>query len=183
MSFPLDAALLLLLVGSAVAALEGRDMLASLIMLGVFSFLCAAFYALAGAPDVAFTEAALGASMATVFFISAIHGTTAVLGPRRPWRAGGLLWGVLLGAGAALGLAAGALPAPGDASAPASVRVSPRYVERGLEETGAANLVTGVVVDYRGYDTLGEVYVLLTAGLSCLLIIPAAWTGRREDAA
>lgn len=182
MIFPLDAVLLLLLVGCAVAALEGKDLLGSLILLGVFSFLCAAIYALAGAPDVAFTEAALGASMATVFFVSAIHGTTPVLGAKRPWRAGSLLWLVLLAAGAALGLAAGALPVPGDPAAPAATHVSPRYIESGKAETGAANLVTAVVVDYRGYDTLGEAFVLLTAGLACLLIIPAAWTGRREDA-
>ncbi|MDP3541963.1 MAG: DUF4040 domain-containing protein [Elusimicrobiota bacterium] len=179
---PLDAVLLVLVVASAAAALEGRDPLAALILFGVFSFQCAAFYALEGAPDVSFTEAALGATMATVFFVAAIHGTTPMLGPRHPPKGGRFSLAVLLAAGAALGLAARGLPVTGDPEAPAAAHVSPRYIERGAEETGARNLVTGVVVDYRGYDTLGEAFVLLTAGLACLLIIPAAWLGRREDA-
>jgi multicomponent Na+:H+ antiporter subunit B len=45
------------------------------------------------------------------------------------------------------------------------------YIEKGREETGAANIVTSVVVNYRGFDTLGEVTVLFVAaiGLSAVL--------------
>lgn len=65
------------------------------------------------------------------------------------------------------------LPPVGDPQAPASMHVSPRYIERSHEETGAPNFVTAVVVDYRGYDTLGETTVIFTAGLACLLILGA----------
>ena len=41
------------------------------------------------------------------------------------------------------------------------------------EETGALNMVTAVLADYRGYDTLGETTVIFTAGAACLLIIEA----------
>ena len=41
--------------------------------------------------------------------------------------------------------------------------VGRRYVDEGVEETGAANIVTSVVVSYRGYDTLGEVAFLFIA--------------------
>jgi multicomponent Na+:H+ antiporter subunit B len=58
--------------------------------------------------------------------------------------------------------------------------VSPRYIEYGHEETGAANFVTAVVVDYRSYDTLGETTVIFTAGLACLLILGAR-LGRSKD--
>ncbi len=46
------------------------------------------------------------------------------------------------------------------------------YVEKGADELGAANLVTSVVVSYRGLDTLGEVMVLFTAttGVTALLV-------------
>jgi len=78
----------------------------------------------------------------------------------------------------AMALAAGvlfiafaALPPFGDPAAPAATHVSPRYIEQGPAETGATNLVTGVLADYRGYDTLGEVVVIFTAGLACLLIV------------
>jgi len=40
-----------------------------------------------------------------------------------------------------------------------------RYLARGADETGAANIVTSVVVTYRGFDTLGEVAVLFIAAI------------------
>ena len=79
--------------------------------------------------------------------------------------------------------ASAALPLFGDPSAPAATHVSPRYIERGQAETGAANLVTGVLADYRGYDTLGETVVIFTAGLACLLIVGggAGWSWTRGE--
>lgn len=65
------------------------------------------------------------------------------------------------------------LPPVGDPGSPAATHVSPRYIEHGPEETGAENMVTAVLADYRGYDTLGEITVIFTAGLACLLILGA----------
>ena len=75
---------------------------------------------------------------------------------------------------------ASSLPAMGDPLSPASTHVSPRYIEQGLSETGATNIVTAVLADYRGYDTLGETVVIFCAGLGCLLIIGggAGWRDR-----
>ena len=70
---PLDTLFLTLLIICAVAALEAKDLLAAVILFGAFSFFSATFYAIVGALDVAFTEAALGAVIATVFFVSAIR--------------------------------------------------------------------------------------------------------------
>ncbi|MCR4690173.1 MAG: hypothetical protein K5739_02360 [Lachnospiraceae bacterium] len=53
---------------------------------------------------------------------------------------------------------------------PRSVEVVERYVEKGLEETGATNIVAGMILDYRAFDTLGESHVLFTA-LICVLIL------------
>jgi len=39
------------------------------------------------------------------------------------------------------------------------------YIDKGREETGAANIVTSVVVNYRGFDTLGEVTILFIAAI------------------
>ena len=63
------------------------------------------------------------------------------------------------------------LPKIGALNSPAATHVSPRYIERSHEETGAPNFVTGILADYRGYDTLGETAVIFTAGLACLLIL------------
>ena len=53
------------------------------------------------------------------------------------------------------------MPQIGDANSPASTHVSPRYIENAMEEVGSPNLVTGVLADYRGYDTLGETLLSL----------------------
>lgn len=63
------------------------------------------------------------------------------------------------------------LPSRGDPQAPASVYVSPFYIERSFEDTETPNIVTAVLADYRGYDTLGETMVIFTAGLACVLIL------------
>ncbi|MCX5916613.1 MAG: hypothetical protein NTX30_08035 [Deltaproteobacteria bacterium] len=63
------------------------------------------------------------------------------------------------------------MPPWGDPNAPASLHVSPRYIEKTVEETATPDMVTSVLADYRGYDTLGETTVIFTAGLSCLLLL------------
>ncbi len=63
------------------------------------------------------------------------------------------------------------MPGWGDPNSPASRHVSPRYLERSLEETGTPNVVTSVLADYRGYDTLGEATVIFSAGMACILLL------------
>ena len=55
--------------------------------------------------------------------------------------------------------------------APANLHVAPRYLEQGPEETGVPNVVTAVLASYRGYDTLGEVTVIFTAGIGVLALL------------
>jgi multisubunit Na+/H+ antiporter MnhB subunit len=52
-----------------------------------------------------------------------------------------------------------------------SLRMSETYVQEGAQRTGAANLVTGVLWDFRGYDTLGEATILFTAALGVLTVL------------
>lgn len=58
-----------------------------------------------------------------------------------------------------------------------------RYVEKGPDELGAANLVTSVVVTYRGLDTLGEVTVLFLSAAAVGLLLGAAGRGGNEESA
>ena len=48
---------------------------------------------------------------------------------------------------------------------------SQTYIEEGLDETGAANIVTSVILDYRAYDTLGEATVLFTSIIGATVIL------------
>jgi multicomponent Na+:H+ antiporter subunit B len=45
------------------------------------------------------------------------------------------------------------------------------YISRGLQETGAANLVSSIILDYRGYDTLGEATVLFASVIGATVIL------------
>ena len=62
------------------------------------------------------------------------------------------------------------LPEFGNPDNPANNEVSARYIERGLEETGAMNIVAGMILDYRAFDTLGESNVLFAA-MCCVAIL------------
>lgn len=52
-----------------------------------------------------------------------------------------------------------------------TLRMAQSYVEGASDKTGSTNLVTGVIFDFRGYDTLGEATVLITAVLGVLTIL------------
>lgn len=63
------------------------------------------------------------------------------------------------------------MPALGTPNAPVNNEVSARYIERGLQETGAVNIVAGMILDYRAFDTLGESTVLFIAACSVLTLL------------
>jgi multisubunit Na+/H+ antiporter MnhB subunit len=52
-----------------------------------------------------------------------------------------------------------------------ALRMAGPYIDGAVEKTGSVNLVTGVVFDFRGYDTLGEATVLVTAVLGVITIL------------
>jgi len=71
--------------------------------------------------------------------------------------------GALLMIGAMLLFAIGKMPAMNSRNTPDKTHVVPRYLEKGEEEGGAKNIITGVILNYRGYDTMGEVTVIFSA--------------------
>ena len=63
------------------------------------------------------------------------------------------------------------LPTVGSTDKPANNEVAQRYIENGLQETGAVNIVTGMILDYRAFDTLGESHVLFVATCTVLILL------------
>ncbi|MDO5707925.1 MAG: hypothetical protein Q4P31_04770 [Andreesenia angusta] len=55
------------------------------------------------------------------------------------------------------------LPRYGEENSPVNNEVSRRYIDKGMEETGAKNIVAGVILDYRAFDTFVEASVLFTS--------------------
>jgi multicomponent Na+:H+ antiporter subunit B len=62
-------------------------------------------------------------------------------------------------------------PLWGDPHSPASSHVSPYYIEHTLEDTSVPNIVTAVLADYRGYDTMFETIVIFAAGIACIFLL------------
>lgn len=72
---PLAVVFLILMIICAISVLSVRDLLTSVTVFGTFSFFSATYFAILGAVDVAFTEAAVGAAITAVFFVTAIFRT------------------------------------------------------------------------------------------------------------
>lgn len=71
-------------------------------------------------------------------------------------------------------------PAWGDPQAPAAVYLSNYYIEHAVEETHVPNLVTAVLGDYRGYDTMFETVVIYCAGMVVVSVLRRSRSERGE---
>jgi len=130
------------------------------------------------AVDVAFTEAAVGGGIATVLMLATLALTSVKekTGTRR--RVLPLV--VVLATGALLIYGTLDMPSFGDPQAPIQQHVAPLYLQEGPQKTGVPNVVTLVLASYRGYDTMGELAVIFTAGIGVMLILGGA-VRRRDD--
>ena len=169
--------LLGLLVITAVAAIRLHDLFAVVMMFGIYSLLAATVFVVLDAVDVAFTEAAVGVGISTILMLA----TLGLVGrwERRPAHRPFLPLLVVVVTGAALIYGTLDMPHFGDPDAPVHHHVAPRYLEKSPDEIGIPNVVTGVLASYRGYDTLGELTVIFTAGVGVLALLGIR--RRRQD--
>ena len=154
---------------TAIALARLRNLFAVVMLSGLYSLLAAVIYVVLDAVDVAFTEAAVGAGIATVLMLATLALTTNEEKVTRARSPVPVL--LVLGTGALLIYGTLDMPAYGDPSAPIHQHVAPRYLERSGTETGIPNVVTSVLASYRGYDTLGEVFVIFTAAVGVLVLL------------
>ncbi len=169
--------LLALLLVTTITLIRLRDLVAVVILLGLYSLLMAVVWVMLDAVDVAFTEAAVGAGITTILLLAAVALTDREEKPTRRKPIGALL--IVTVTGAALLYATADMPPFGKADNPIHRHVAPRYIEQSPEEIGIPNMVTSVLASYRGYDTLGETTVIFTAGIAVLVLL--AGRRRRED--
>lgn len=172
----IDVLLLAALLLVALQVIGSRGLVAAIMTFGAFSLVCAGLFITLDAVDVAFTEAAVGAGVATLLMLAALSrcGGETEQAPRVHWGALSLV----LVLGAVLVWGTRDLPPVGPADNPAHEHVAPRYLEQSGTEIGIPNVVTSVLASYRGFDTLGEVVVIFTAGLGVWLLLSG---GRREE--
>ncbi len=179
MILAIDIALLVMLAVVGIAIIRLRNLFAVVMLSGIYSLLMASTFVLLDAVDVAFTEAAVGAGISTVLLLGVL--TLTKSREKIPVTTPLLPLVTVVVTGALLIYGTWDLPAFGDPNAPAHRHVAPEYLAEATHETGAPNVVTAVLASYRGYDTLGEVTVIFTAGIGVLLLLSGSGVLRRRE--
>lgn len=170
-----------LLAVVTIAIIRQRSLFGVVILASIYSFLMASVLIVLDAVDVAMTEASVGAGVSTVLLLATLHlvKTTEM----KRVRPNLLPLFASLGTGAVLVWGTLVLPPFGTPDAAIHKHVAPRYIADSIKETNVPNVVTSVLADYRGYDTLGETTVIFTAGIGVMLLLrKARRRGRRDDA-
>jgi multicomponent Na+:H+ antiporter subunit B len=172
--------LLAAMLVAALAAIEIKDLLAAAVALGIVGFSVSIMFILLQAPDLAIVQIVVE-TLTVVFFAAVVlrttnTDTTIAGGLKREQVLPAVVYAVfcvifLVAAGRVLA----ELPRFGSPT----MLVAREYIALGLERTGAANVVAAIILDFRGYDTLGEGTVLFTAVVGVLAIMRRA--GRREQ--
>ena len=171
---PGQAALAALVVSAAVGAAVVRRRFAAALFLGATGYAMAGLFVVAGAPDLALTQTAIE-TLTTVLFVLVLRRlpdrferTGAIAG--RPAR---LAIAALVGATVFVL----ALVAAGERI---GHPVSDAMTDRALPDGGGRNVVNVILVDFRGFDTLGEITVLAAAAIGAVALARA---GRKPGSA
>jgi multisubunit Na+/H+ antiporter MnhB subunit len=165
-------ALLIFMIIAALNALETKDLLSSVVSLGAVGFgLSVAFLAM-GAPDIAIVQIVVEVLSLIILIRATIRSDLTTVTKSTEFF--GLFVGlVLLFVVFLFGLEAVKVLPPFGTPVMDVISSAPsrHYLEHGLSETGSANIVTSIILGYRGYDTLGEVTVLFASVLGALAIL------------
>jgi multicomponent Na+:H+ antiporter subunit B len=161
--------ILTLLFATAIAVVNMRNLLAAAMLTGIYSLLSACWMTVLDAPDVAYTEAAVGAGISTVLMLATLGLTSqeekqsADIAPVPLFIA--MITGTVLLYGTL------EMPDFGDPNAPIHQHVAPHYLQTSQEEIAVPNIITAVLASYRGYDTFGETTVVFTAAVGVLALL------------
>ena len=164
--------LLSMMVLVAIAIVREHNLFVAVMLSAIFSLLMATNLFLLDAADVALTEAAIGAGISTVLALGALALTAEAEQRHRPkyrW----LSIAIMVLALVALLYSTQDNPRIGDPEAPVHQHVAPWYLEQTPILIDIPNVVTAVLGSFRGYDTFGEVLVILTAGIGVLFLLSA----------
>ena len=178
MDVAVNIVLLLLLAITSLMIMRNRNLAGAVFMAGIYSLLSAGLLVTLDAVDVAFTEAAVGAGISTVLFLSTL--TLVGSQAKKPAYTPILPLFVVLMTGGVLVYGTLDMPPFGDPSNPIHHHVANHYLEESEHEVGhIPNVVTSVLSSYRGYDTMGETTVIFTALVGVLLLLAKGPKPRR----
>lgn len=169
--------LLLFMIFAAVAAVQIDDLLSSVIAVGAVGLGLSLAFLILKAPDLAITQLVVEILCLIILIRATIKKDLPLIRDGR-WFFNTtstllfILVFLLLGY-----LALNELPRFGKPI----MRVAEEYIRMGLEKTGATNLVAAIILDFRGYDTLGEATILFTAVIGVLAVIRKVGRIKHEE--
>jgi multicomponent Na+:H+ antiporter subunit B len=173
------AGLLIFVLASAVATALARTLLSTLSAFAAYSLGLAMVWVLFRAPDVALTEAAVGAGVTTALLLLVVRrasGNSVVAASETRERRSAFARvrprSVAVAALVTVGilLTVPALPAVGDPESPSFGPVTDYYLTDAADR-GIDNAVTAILVVYRGFDTFGEIAVVFAAAVAVLAVL------------
>ena len=164
-----------IVVAAAIGAAVIRRRIASALMLGAVGYGMAGFYVVQGAPDLALTQFAIE-TLATVLFVLVLQVLPRQFEDRAPAVTGSVR--LIVSAMVGLGVFVFALGASQGRADVDDAAISVEMLERSVPDGKGSNVVNVILVDFRGLDTLGEITVLLVAGLG---VVALARTARRTS--
>ena len=164
---------LALLVGGAVVATVVYSRVAAVAAIGVVGYAVALLFLIFSAPDLAFTQFMVETLTVVILVLVLMRVPLEVSAFRA--RAGRLRDGVIavaVGASVSLVLLA-------TTQGPLDLRLSEYFIEKSVPIAHGHNIVNVILVDFRALDTLGEIFVVTIAGLSCFGLVRLALSRRK----
>lgn len=162
--------ILVFMILGALFAIHANDLLSAVITCGIVGYGLVICFLLLRAPDLAIVQIVVE-TISLVIMVAVVLDSTREEPFRKPDAQGYvnivIAVMVLCVVFIMLKMATSSL----DEFGKGSLRMAKNYIEGAASKTGSANLVTGVVFDFRGYDTLGEATVLVTAVLGVITIL------------
>lgn len=155
------------MIVAAVVAVEIEDLLSSVIAVGAVGLGLSIAFLILKAPDLAITQLVVEILCLIILIRATVNKDLPLVRDGR-WffnTASTLLFIVLFLIFSYFALKE--LPAFGSPI----MRVAKEYIQTGLAKTGATNMVAAIILDFRGYDTLGEATILFTAVMGVLAVI------------
>ena len=169
--------LLIFMIVGSIIAIETKNLLSSVISVGVVGFSLSIMFLMLGAPDIAITQMVVEILILVILIRATV--TTDNTAIERHADTFSLIsslifFGLFL---IFAFLAVQELRPFGDPL----MRVSKTYLSTGAERTGATNIVTSVLLDFRAYDTIGEATVLFTSIVGAFVILRRRGRKHKRD--
>ncbi len=169
--------LLVFMIIGSIIAIEARNLLSSVISVGTVGFALSIAFLLLGAPDIAITQIVVEVIALIILIRGTISLDNTAIEKHRDTFA---MVSALVFFGIFLAFSYVALKDMPEFGKPL-MKVSQGYLQRGLQRTGAANIVMSIVLDFRGYDTLGEATVLFTSILGAFVVLRKRGRKKKEE--